>query len=252
MAATEEIVVYQPGKVGSSAIMYALQRAGFTVSHVHLLNETRLRALSDGRAKNGETHPPFIDEAFRIRREYIEAGRPVRIVSAVRDPVARNLSAFFENIGSYCPNWRKLVKTNPDEIAARFFRDYPHHVMTDWFTEEFNAVLEIDVYAHPFRYELGYGKYASQKAEAIVVRAEDDNLTKTTALCEFLNIADLNLKDENQGKLRLWGDAYKKVKKSIQFPEEYLDRMYDSDMARYFYTNDERQAFRKRHARADA
>jgi len=245
MNSPAEIVIYQPGKVGSSAIAFALERAGFSVAHVHMLNEKRLRALASRCAERGEEAPPYIEEAFRIRKDYIEPGRRMIVVCAVRDPVARNLSAFFENIEIFCPDWRRLKKRDLPSVAACFFETYPHHVATEWFDLEFRDVLDIDVYASPFSHDEGYGRYSSSSAEALVLRAEDSNEKKQRALTAFLNVENINLRNENKSARRPWGDVYGKIKKQIVFPDAYLDEMYGSKMAKYFYTDNERAAFRE-------
>ncbi|MEO1241221.1 MAG: putative capsular polysaccharide synthesis family protein [Pseudomonadota bacterium] len=250
MTSIDHVIVYQPGKVGSSAIMFAVQRAGITVSHVHMLNENRLRGLEERCMANGEASPPHVSEARSIRKNYIDAKKRLCVVSAVRDPVARNLSAFFENIESFCPDWLRLSKRNPDEVVTRFLENYPHHVITDWFDEEFKDALDIDVYKHPFSHQQGYGRYSSDIADAIVLRAEDENSKKSAALSNFLKADEIILKRENKGLKRHWGDAYRKIKKTIKFPVAYLDQMYDSKMAKYFYTGQERNEFRQRHLRA--
>lgn len=247
MSACDDVVVYQPGKVGSRSIVTALERARFKVAHVHMLNEKRLEHFVSQCVEKGLEPPPYLPDAHRIQTEYLKSGRRMKVVSAVRDPVARNLSAYFQNIDQNFPEWRRLKKHQLPLVAERFLNDYPHHVIKQWFDVELCEVLEVDIFAKPFEFERGAGEYQSKRGDILIVRAEDDNRLKEQALRRFLGCGKIMLGNENKGASRPWGSAYKSLMRRIVFPESYLDDMYGSKMARYFYTDAERTEFRRRH-----
>src|SRR5215475_8732180 len=102
------IVIYQPGKVGSQAVYVGLTSLALRqpVHHVHFLTrfdelEAQMRgALRDATASLGKlTHDREVRQALLKRPD-----QPWNVITLVRDPVARNISTFFQIIDGLFPD----------------------------------------------------------------------------------------------------------------------------------------------------
>ena len=115
---TDPILVYQMGKVGSITIQTSLERTyrdlglNVPIHHVHLMNlsledcEIRLRDeyanLSKvlGAVGNGLELRKTLEKTPEQR---------LKIITLVRDPVARNVATFFESLDSFIPDWQEQI-----------------------------------------------------------------------------------------------------------------------------------------------
>ncbi len=99
------VVVHQMARVGSVSVLRAIRRAAPTTNlfHTHYLNPATIRhfeAQSDRVfAATGEwgLHRELLAARWLTARQRQGSGQRWRIVSLVRDPVARTVSAFFRH-----------------------------------------------------------------------------------------------------------------------------------------------------------
>ena len=104
------------GKVGSKTIEHACKRLDcFDVSHTHALSPMIVEEW--GRQHDGLK--PHMWNSPRMHREVLEPGRPFKLITATRDPLARNVSAFFQNLDSHGFGKREV-------IMAAFVSRYAH------------------------------------------------------------------------------------------------------------------------------
>lgn len=113
------ILVFQMGKVGSSSVFESLKYLGLKnpIFHIHYLSPSGIEHVE--RSNSGQT-PRHILES-RYLRNVLEKGHPGqkwKIVSLVREPITRNISAFFQNIDQWYPNFYQRYKAGTVEIEA--------------------------------------------------------------------------------------------------------------------------------------
>ena len=98
--ADDPVLVYQPGKVGSSSIYKSIKKIGLDVIHLHRLgyNETFL---------GKEIKDSYIHILNEIRNK-----KRIRIITGVREPIARDISSFMHNWGD--GRWRTYQLCNRD------------------------------------------------------------------------------------------------------------------------------------------
>ena len=93
----EPIIVYQMGKVASTTVCETLKNHGFkNILHAHSINPALISKKKHKEMKRG-VNRFFLHETAGM---YIAATGLVhksKVISLVRDPVARNISAFFQN-----------------------------------------------------------------------------------------------------------------------------------------------------------
>lgn len=87
------VLIYQLGKVGSKAVRRTLQAAGAATFHMH--------------------RPELAAEQLRLSRE---AGHRIVVITASRDLLARNISAFFENMSN--PQRPEIFVAEAAEVLA--------------------------------------------------------------------------------------------------------------------------------------
>src|SRR4051794_39437103 len=95
------IIVYQMAKVGSSAVAAGLGRARLPTFHVHRMDAGHLRRMREERRALGWSVPPVAPHdrlGLRLRQDLLERGGRAVIVTLVRDPIARNVSSYFEHL----------------------------------------------------------------------------------------------------------------------------------------------------------
>jgi hypothetical protein len=259
-AATDLVLVYQMGKVGSTGVVQAVRSAlpDAFIFQVHVLTpahlaegeETFRRAWS---TRSGD--PRTLWQAEYLVECLAEPHRGGRwqIITLVRDPIARNVSAFFQILDDQLRyGYRDKVAARGlpavvDELLQIYWTDFPDHdVPLTWFDTELKDVFGIDVFASPFPKDEGYSFYENDRARVLVLKLERLRSCGPRALQEFLGAGEVRVPQRNVGRQKYYSDAYDRFLQRFAAPESYLDDMYGSRYARHFYTPEEIAAFRRR------
>lgn len=253
---TTPILVYQMGKVGSSSIVDSLKamKLDRPIFHMHFLNpeniqraERMLREIYGGRYNVNRW--ALYESRFVIRHFLQRPNRGLKIVSLVREPVARNVSSFFQNIDKFIPDCAARYDTGQigvAEIARHYLRDFHEHSYPlTWFDDEMKSVFEIDVYSledmrHRDRRTFVYRR---NSVELLVLRTEDIYDVAQQALQEFLEVAEFSLRNANVAHDKNYDRAYRDFREKLRLPDEYLTQMYESKFARHFYSAPEIEKF---------
>ena len=241
------VLVFQMGKVGSTAVYDSLRSAGLReVEQVHVLtrfDELEARVRTDFPAPRPTLRE--IDRGRELRRRLDAAPEePWTVVSLVRDPVARNVSAFFQSVTELVPHAREAPDV--DELVEAFGSLFPHDDVLIWFPTQFVPVLGIDVFAVPFDHHAGYQRYESAHARAVVIRAEDLDASWSAATRELFGRSMPRLPRSNQSADKWYAPLLPEFRRRLRLSDAYLDRMYDSTVARHFYRPEELARFRSR------
>ena len=176
-------------------------------------------------------------------------GKNWKIVTLVRDPIAVNISGFFQIIDHSLPNFEDRYRAGSVSIETAtkvFLEKYDHEWPLTWFDIELNSALGIDVYSSHFPQSKGYKIYRTEQVELLVLRLENINECVYEAFNEFLGLEQFSLVKANVGSKKTYSTAYKKFKDSIALPESYINKMYSSKHARHFYSEAEIADFKAR------
>lgn len=207
------IFVVQMGKVGSRSVQLALLEAGVNAGHKHGLHRI---SDPDGTEK---------------------------IITPVRDIVARNFSGFFASLKNFVPyeDWDTFTV---EQYVDVFVNEYPHDGYLDWLERKIDIPLNVSIYDHPFDPEKGYIIID----RLLLFRIEDFDEKGNQILKEFLGDA-VNIKPRRSNVLgtihKAAGPHYARVKEAHAMPEEFLDKMYSSKYSTHFYSDAEIEGFRK-------
>jgi hypothetical protein len=254
------LLIYQMGKVGSSSIHASVNTfwKSSPVYHLHVLSAANLAAL-DRVIRDAYPRTRHIPEhliAGEFLRHYLPRGpRPNRwpIITLVRDPIARNVSSFFQDLTTRHTylDFAAMLADNDTEGTARrlinaFLDNHDHQRPLKWFDMELRRVFGIDVFAEPFDKQKGFTIYRNDRCRVLLIKLESLDRCVRAAFEQFLNINDFKLQTENVSRQKKYGQLYDAVKRSINFPEAFIDRMYTSRLVQHLYTNDEIAVFRRK------
>ncbi|MEW6287168.1 MAG: putative capsular polysaccharide synthesis family protein [Chloroflexota bacterium] len=252
------VIVYQMGKVGSKTVEHSLryyyQKRGMDVEiyHAHFLNyleEMEGNALKQKISKQGLQH---IRDMMTLKKKIESApNRRWKLISLVRDPVARNIASFFQalSLNQFVPDWKARYQTGDlpvEELLEKFlslgddYHDYP----ATWFDAQLKPVFGIDVYEKPFPHEKGYEIYENERFELLVIRMEDLNRCGVEAIGRFLDINGFEIMNSNTSEEKDYMELYKSFK-ALPLPEKYVDQLYKSSFAQHFYSDSELSNFKK-------
>ena len=218
----DNILVYQPGKVGSSTVHRSMNALNIGNSHIHKLT---------------------YDEVSNIYKK-LDVGA-IKIITLVREPVSRIISQFFQLIGNreYCFAGQftneiieclKLKSTRILQGAVCQF---------EWFDHELKAVFGIDIYDHPFNKEKGYSIIKQGNYELLAMKMEKINSLESV-IGEFIGAPQFKLINDNIGDNAAYKYLYKNVRDTIKIPREIFDTYYKNNhKMNHFYSEDEKIGF---------
>jgi len=242
------VLVYTSSKVGSTSVTNALANLnlGVAVHHAHLLNN--LAQIEDELKTRHTAEASLI--SVRMGKEIRAAidrnpDQPWNIISMVRDPIARNVSLFFQSIGEFIPDIEERIEAG--SISAHDLRDLflfriHHYLGGVWFDAQLKPIFAIDVFDEPFDKPRGYQIYQKGRFRLLLMRMEDISKIVQPAMKDFLGLEDFQIARDNSGSEKFYSGIYKEFKK-LPLPSVYVEDIYSTQGARHFYTEEELTRF---------
>ena len=251
------IVIYQVGKVGSSSFEGSFHELTLDrpVMKAHVLFKQHMDLL---RAELGISASEYyqrhkVEPRSRYLRREVAKARDNgqgdwRFITMVRDPVAQNVSSFFQLIDVIVPDLRERLKAGTldlNELRQEFITRYPLDCFYNrWFDLEMKQTLGIDVLTEPFDPSQGYATYKNGSFNVLLMRLESLNECVEPAIKSFLGIENFELKRTNRGDEKEFAELYRVFREEVALPASYVDGMYEGALAKRFYTDAERDRFR--------
>ena len=215
-------LIWNMGKVGSQAIVGALRRKGQPAHHIHYLGVM------------GEFPPDKIAIRETLLRE---RQREWNIIIPVRDPIARNLSAWYRSRLDY-HNFRM-----PTGVLIEDFLQYPQAWPRSWFHYEPEHFLKYKFLGKPFDTQNGNQvyKFSNPQVSARVLILRTDMLSKLgLILSMFLDLpTEVRIEQENVTAGNQDGGRYKALLEEITLPYQFVRRAYSSQYARTFFSREQ-------------
>ena len=214
----EIIIVYQKGKVASSSVYYSIKKYNRNVLHSHTLAEI------------GNTD----EDLSKLLN--LKSGK---IITLVRDPVARRISEMWQNIS----NWpRYSVKVDFNEIEQYYFKKGFEKGDMEWFDEQIKRFFKINIFDYPFDKEKGYVWIKKDHVEILALKMEKMNENEKI-VGEFIGRSELkytmcNIGDDKHSKY-----IYQELKKQFSVPLDRLKEYYGNERFLHFYTEEEKMKF---------
>lgn len=248
----EKIIVHSMGKVGSSSITKSISffLPNQHIYQTHMLNKEALDSHLNFLKRKGLKFHQHIHNSLNLRKDIdIKNHQQWKVITLTRDPIARNISAFFENIENICPGVlsKNINHVDISNLRNMFFDKYNHDIAINWFVREIVNVFDIDFSSFYFPKKQGY--FIIQKpVQLLIIRIEDLNHCHQNAFQEFLGIDNFDLYKMNEAKSKKYKELYKKFHEGLIIPDEYIRRMYNSWYAQYFYTAEELKTFASKYS----
>ena len=162
--------------------------------------------------------------------------RKAKIITLVREPLRRNISAFFENLQIYIGLDNKDTDYQLEKIMDIFIKEYSHEVPLQWFDLEFKKATGINVYNYPFPKDKGYITIEKNNIELLIVKLEISDSLKQRVIADFLHLDKFRLISQNIGKDKAYSNTYQQFKKEIRLSSAYIKKMLSSKYATHFYS----------------
>lgn len=249
-ASKEPVFLYQMGKVGSTAIEASLRAAGVPVRHFHYLGGDFTEQLHLRRARIAWIKRAGAHLTGSLQRALLRMpNRPVRVITLVREPMARNIAAFFQALRHVVWEDRSLDTrrdVDPDIVLGRAFeRLFRHDAPMRWIERELGGKLGVDAYARPFDHGRGWVHLEHGHIQVLLIRLED--LSRAwDAIGEFVGHPGVAPVRSNTGEQKWYGPLLREFRTTYVPTETLLDALYATPYMRHFYSADEIGAFRRR------
>ncbi len=220
------VFLFQMGKVGSSSLRSTLQAhyPGLVVQahHKQMLNQREQRILH-----------------WRMRLRL-----PVLVICPVRDPLSRNISAFFQNFKRDTGFDISSKAWTQEELTRLFLRCYPHQVCLEWFDQHLRTLFGLDVLSQPFPIERKWRTYRHRSIRALIYRADLEKEKQLAIISSFIGQSIPAWIYENVSENKDYGKIYKDFVQRVRLPEIYVSLMCQSRFCRTFWSETEIERMR--------
>ncbi len=222
------VLVFQMGKVGSSSLEATLNGIwkGFVV-HAHIEKDIPQRVIN----------------LVRIRRAL---RLPTYLICPIREPLSRNVSAFFQNWKRDTGIEYKIKAWSIEEVTELFLNGCRHNVFIEFFEKTFRPFTGIDVFDEDFPIERKWKVYRKNGLKALVYRSDLPRSSQLEIVSDFLSLHP-PLKafiEKNISEQKEYSATYNRFKEHGFLPEVYLRIMCESRTCKHFWSKTEIEAFK--------
>jgi hypothetical protein len=232
------VLVYSVGKVGSSSIVNTMRKHGVHEVQPHSLQMSRRGSYFVLPEFRYIEKIYFCFKSWLMKRKtslylFSHANKKIKVISLYREPISRNISAFFEQ-------YQYVLDKNINDYATEglineFWKHANHDAPLVWFDEEIKKTFNINVFDYPFDKEKGYTVIKKGNVELLLLTMEKVNDLENE-IGDFLNIAGFKLAKTNRAEKKPYSEIYKHFKKDLTIEPLYMEKMYESQSVKYFYT----------------
>lgn len=241
------VLILTHGKVGSTTIYKAVRKLpGYQSFQNHFISE---EGVAEARQQQREGYTPVhLLQGEAIRRELLaQPDRPVKLITLMRDPVARAVSNLFQHPAVFNASgeirdlpMESIITTAVEQVL--FSLAYTER----WFDRELSTLLGHDFFSRGFDRENGFQLLREGRFELLAGKLESLSSDGASCLGRFFDLGcDLPIPISHARSAT--GDAavYAQLKRNLKLPAALLDEVYSSRVCRHFYTPEELEGFRK-------
>jgi len=236
-----DTIVYTMGKVGSSSVSASLNAAGLKCLDAHFVAPARVVKVLHKYFESPEieTLPPHIFDSLLAHNAIVKQGK-IRIISLIRNPVMRNISAVFQNtpldlLGDF------------DAIMARL-QKYPTRTPDIWFETDFGVTTGIDVFNLEIDPAADHFRFANDKFDVLLMKLEADDERKARLISDFVG-KKISLVRANEAAKKLYYEIYQKITRNPNcIRSSYIEECSGLKYFQKFYSEAEREELTGRFA----
>lgn len=239
--------IYQMGKVGSSTVHRSIKEAQLSrsVYYLHTLDPMELALSWQAEQKNHPLGPPYHLHLSRVLRRRLRTGpSECRVVTGVRDPIAREISLVFDTPHLQDASLRDERGRFDVEKTVRFLHQKLHQERTyrfalGWFEREIQSHLGVDVYSSDFDRHRGWTRIDKGNVSVLVYQTESLDALFPTVLADFLESSSpIPIKQDRVRSSSPDARAYERVKEQLELRPELCKKIYQSRLVRHFYSDE--------------
>jgi len=248
------ILVLQMGKVGSSSIYDGLRLSKIQnpVYHIHHISLDKIVSSEKYyRSRNTYIRHHLIVSKI-INEQFFSGNIPfVYIVTAIREPIARRISSFFENFPQVNPDLLNYTGAEFEDKAVetliRIFRDEASEIKNfadSWFSNEIYEPFGLDVFCKHYDHAQGFHLLDNNKARIVLFKIESlsDNFSRGI---EALVGGQASLGTRNIASHKYYSESYQAVKKRLKLKESIVREILSSKVVEFFYAKEKEALIRK-------
>ena len=253
------LLIYQMGKVASATLHHSLRAAPeLAVFHVHRMSPANIERDRAAYARRGITLSPDNALGLALHERLCGAdsdgprsGPPARIVTLVREPIGRNVSAFFQNLDRFVARPDAHATLSTDELREAFVERFPHDEPLTWFDHEWGPVLGLDPWRYPQPRDRGWQHVTVGRWDLVWMRHDLPDADKLRLLQRAWELPGLDAAVEhpvvrNRAADKPYAAAYARFLAQVRLPEALVEAAYASRYATHFLPADERARLRRR------
>lgn len=234
------VLIFTMAKVGSLSVYQSLKRqTDLAVFHIHSLDVAEVEKHIDLCKEKG-VYPGSRSPIFLINENILENQSPYKVISLFRNPIERNLSAFFEAFEIHMGVRAHLYKGSLEEIERAFHTKLDHNYCKIWYKSQFIEGTGIDVYNAPFDKEKGYCFISGDNKDVLLLKSSLEDSMKEKLIGDFCNLDSFTIKNVNITNTKKEANLYSGFKKHIRFSREYLESQLETPFVHHFFNEQEK------------
>ncbi|MFT6905921.1 MAG: hypothetical protein ACJAS1_002584 [Oleiphilaceae bacterium] len=230
----KSVVVFTMGKVGTLTICNSLRKIGYRHVHPHSLRFTRpgIHFLKVPLSAT-EKKKYFIRTLLKRIKVWVWklCKREILIITGVRDPYSRNLSAYFEQV-HYLGGINSSA--TPDQVRDLFEQTCDFDAPLNWFDDEVLKVTGINVYDYPFDINKGISIIKKGKYKLLVFRVDKLNSLETE-ISEFLYEEKFKVLSTNSSDNGDYSVQSKTLRDSYKYDTKLAKHFTNSKYMNHFF-----------------
>lgn len=229
-----DVIVYTVGKVGSSSISSSLRAKGICCFDLHRLAPNRIqqllvRSLSAADSTPVPNHLLESIAALNTLLHRRRSGIITKIVTSIREPISRNISAVFQNLP-------EALKGRPDEIS-RLVDEYSPLVPDNWFLRDFEPVTGLNVLGMAHDRERAAFRFQNERFDVLIVKTEAPDSEKSTVISDFVGNT-IELRRTNESSNKWYSEIYSQcLQNARDIGNDFARRCLDLQYFRRFYSD---------------
>ena len=236
------VLVFTMAKVGSLSVYTSLKKWNKApVFHTHTLDENEVNK-GEARCKAAGIYPDS-RSPVSLLNEKLKTRTPVKIISLFRNPIERNISAFFDAFRIHMGVPASQYKGGLQELETAFHRKVNHRYAIDWYDSHFYDGLGINLYDIPFDTHKKYLRLQSGTMDVLLLDSRLKDIQKEQLIKDFCDLPHFELRNVNIRQDSIEGTLYKQFKDYMLFNSAYLKSQLDTPYVNHFFTELDRQEF---------
>lgn len=240
-SALDPLLVFTMAKVGSSSVYNSVKRiTSIPCFHIHTLDEKET-SQANQRCFDEGLYPDSRSPGRFINKDILEKQRPFKAISLFRNPVERNLSAFFDAFRLLVGTPAHSYQGSMEGLATAFYEKVNHDYPIQWYQKHFLPGIGVDVYRHAFDPKKGYSILQEGQCSVLLMNATVSDTVKESVIADFLGEPSFKLTNANIRAESKEASLYKEFKSYISLDSDYLDRMMNNQYFEHFFTKNERE-----------